>query len=148
MGTIEYFNKYFNNLLNSQIYNINTDLNKVNTSLNSLQNSSIVSVNNLNDKVNKENQKIDESTSEKYNESTKVQSVNLQYDKLELNRIKNHNSILFIIYYILILLFSIILFYKQRFLNLYRNIGIVLLLLSYPFIINILEYIKNYIIYF
>jgi hypothetical protein len=141
MGSIDYITKYLTNLLNTQIFTINTDLNLVNNALFSLQNSSVLSINNISNKVDNQNQKIDDSINEKYNESTKVQDINLQYNKLELDRIKSQNFTLLIIYYILILILSFILFFKERLLNLYRNIGIIIILFFYPFLINIIEYL-------
>ena len=142
---LSYLEKYLNNLLNKNIYKINTELNAVTTDINKLQNNSIVNSNNIGDKVNNQNQHIEDSLRKKYNETSNVQNVHLKYEKLEIDRIKSHNSTLLIIYYILIIIFSFILFYKQRFSNLYRNIGIILLLVFYPLLIDSIEYFLYYI---
>jgi cell division protein FtsX len=146
MNSLENTSKILNGTLNKLTRNINKDLNYVNNDINTLQRNAILEIKSFKEVTDKQNQIIDNQISKRYNESNKVQDVKIQYEQLETDKIKAHNYLLIRIYYTFVLIFTIILFFKERLNNLYRNIAIILAFLLYPFLIFIIQYtIYNFI---
>jgi hypothetical protein len=146
MNSIENTSKILNGTLNKLTTSINQEFNYVNKDIKSLQRNAILEVKSFKEFTDKQNQLIDNQITKRYNESNKVQDVKIQYEQLETDKIKAHNYLLIRIYYTFVLIFTIILFFKERLNNLYRNIAIILAFLLYPFLIYIIQYtIYNFI---
>ena len=91
MGSIETTSKLLNGLLNKITGKINSDLNYVNTNINATQRNAILQVKGFKDITDKQNQIVKDQITKKYNESNKVQDVHIQYEQIEVDRIKNHH---------------------------------------------------------
>jgi cell division protein FtsX len=146
MNSLENTSKILNGTLNKLTTSINQEFNYINNDIKSLQRNAILEVKSFKEITDKQNQLIDNQITKRYNESNKVQDVKIQYEQLETDKIKAHNYLLIRIYYTFVLIFTIILFFKERLNNLYRNIAIILAFLLYPFLIFIIQYtIYNFI---
>jgi len=132
------FADYLNNYLKDITNIINGQSNSVNSVLDKLQNVSLVEVNDLTNTLNKQNQQIDKQIVKVYSSTNGVKEINNKYEDAELKLIRDNNYILLIIYFIFVGFFAFILFYFRQS-TLYINIGILAVLIGYPFYIMYIE---------
>ena len=131
-----FFNNYIKNFSNY----VNRTFNSVGSTLSNLQNNQVVILNDLTKKANAQNGQIDKQITLNYNKQNKVKDINTKYEENELDRVKNQNRILLIIYYVIVIILSITLIILKPG-NIYIVYGIITLCLIYPFIISYIEYI-------
>lgn len=128
----------FNDILINKYTNANNQINQVQDIFGRLTNNTLGEIRDLTTKVNDENNLVDSQT--KYNQSLQNESgiVKFQYGKKELDILKYQNTILFFIFYVLVIILGVIMFY-------YNNVNLIIqtfvfhVLLVYPFIIYYLE---------
>jgi len=129
---------YFNGLIKNTIFNINNLTKTYNGVLNKFENTSLAQIKDLTKSVTIQNNQIDTEIKKNKNESPSVQNIKIEYQTAEGNMIKSNNTYLMIIYYIAVIFLSISLFLMKRN-TIYINIGIIILLIIYPFLMPYIE---------
>jgi hypothetical protein len=132
------FTSYLNTYIKNLTDNINKEFNATNEILSDLVNTNLAEITDLTAKVESQNKQIDQQTRDNYNITNKVTDIKAKYGTAEIDRIKSHNYLLFIIYYIAVVIFAIVLFFIKPD-NFYINIAIVILMIFYPFLISQIE---------
>jgi len=140
------FTTYLNNYIKSITDNINKQFNSTNTILSGLVNINLAEITDLTSKVESQNKQIDQQTRDNYNRTNKVTDIKAKYGTAEVDRIKSHNYLLFIIYYIAVCIFALVLFVIKPE-KIYINIAIIILMIIYPFLISQIESIVYNILY-
>jgi hypothetical protein len=129
---------YFNGLIQNTMFNINNLTKTYNGVLNKFENTSLAQIKDLTKSVTIQNNQIENEIKKYKNESPSVQNIKIEYQTAESDIIKTHNNFLMIIYYISVLFFSIILFFINK-TTIYKNIGIIIILIIYPFLMPYIE---------
>jgi hypothetical protein len=139
------FTDFLNNYLIKITSILNTQTSKANTLIGQVTNSNLAEITDLTNQINLQNQQIDKQITKVYSTTHGVKDINTKYEQADLELMVNYNYKLLIIYYIFVFIFSFILFYFRQ-TTIYKNIGILLLFIIYPFIMIYIEVII-YIIY-